>query len=415
MDAIVLDGNQRSSLAITRSLGKRGLSVAVGEERGNSLSSRSRHSVESFTYPSPARDPAGFVEALRTHAQGKRGAVLFPGTDVTMKEVLARRGLLEENLRIPFAEVHRYDSLTDKWNLFSVAERSGVPIPRTVFPRGGTGAGRFPESPETDRLGFPVVVKPARSRVWSDGHWAGTAVAYASDETELERIRGEKIFRAVPFLLQERIEGPGVGIFLLMQDGEVLARFAHRRIREKPPSGGVSVLCESIEPPPDALRASICLLGEMRWTGVAMVEFKRDRRDGVHKLMEVNARFWGSLQLAVSCGVDFPYLLYRMAKGEAVRGPNRYRVGLRSRWELGDLDHLLIRLCRKPEELSLPRDAPTRMSVLREFLLDSVRPSVRHEILRPDDPGPFLFELREYFRHLRRREPALVRPSGDPA
>lgn len=63
--------------------------------------------------------------------------------------------------------------------------------------------------------------------------------------------------------MQERIKGPGIGMFLLMKDGNVLARFAHRRIREKPPSGGVSVLCESINPPSLALNAATRLLKEM--------------------------------------------------------------------------------------------------------------------------------------------------------
>jgi hypothetical protein len=131
-----------------------------------------------------------------------------------------------------------------------------------------------------------------------------------------------------------------------MRDGAVLARFAHRRLREKPPSGGVSVLCESIEPPVDALDAATRLLAGVRWNGVAMVEYKIDEREGVARILEVNARFWGSLELAVSAGVDFPYLLFRMATGERIGESTGYRVGLKVRWELGDLDHLWIRLFR---------------------------------------------------------------------
>ncbi len=46
--------------------------------------------------------------------------------------------------------------------------------------------------------------------------------------------------------------------------------------------------------------------GALDWTGVAMVEFKLDARDGVAKLMEINGRFWGSLQLADRRGRRFP-------------------------------------------------------------------------------------------------------------
>jgi predicted ATP-grasp superfamily ATP-dependent carboligase len=82
------------------------------------------------------------------------------------------------------------------------------------------------------------------------------------------------------------------------------------------------------------------LLDDLHWHGVAMVEFKQDAADGLPKLMEINGRFWGSLQLAIDAGVDFPALLV-----SAIASPPRpqepYRVGVRSRWFWGDVDSLL--------------------------------------------------------------------------
>ena len=96
-----------------------------------------------------------------------------------------------------------------------------------------------------------------------------------------------------------------------------IAWFAHRRIREKPPSGGVSVLCESVAVDPMLKEYAERLLRAAEYRGVAMVEF-RIGTDGRPYLMEVNARFWGSLQLAIDCGVDFPWLYYQMLMGEKV-------------------------------------------------------------------------------------------------
>ena len=182
-----------------------------------------------------------------------------------------------------------------------------------------------------------------------------------------------------------------------MRDGQIVAQFAHRRIREKPPSGGVSVLCESICAPEEALVAQEGLLEKWRWFGVAMVEFKCDRRDSVPKLMEVNARFWGSLQLAISAGVDFPFLLCRLANNEKIDKQSDYEIGLKSRWELGDLDHLLIRLRRRKKDSILPYNAPSRGKVLVDFIGDFFNPSVKHEVLRSDNPKPFFWEFRRYF------------------
>ena len=85
------------------------------------------------------------------------------------------------------------------------------------------------------------------------------------------------------------------------------AVFAHRRLREKPPSGGVSVYRESVAPDPSLVARAAALLAGLGWRGVAMVEMKTDARTGTPYLMEVNGRFWGSLQLAVDAGVDGIY------------------------------------------------------------------------------------------------------------
>jgi predicted ATP-grasp superfamily ATP-dependent carboligase len=60
---------------------------------------------------------------------------------------------------------------------------------------------------------------------------------------------------------------------------------------------------------------------------VAQVEFLEDERDGRLKLMEVNPRFWDSLQMAIQAGVDFPRLLYEVATRGDVPPRLEYRAG----------------------------------------------------------------------------------------
>lgn len=396
MEVIVLDGNQRPALAITRSLGKRGIRVTVGDETERSLSSCSRFCAGSFVYPSPYQDPEGFFQAVLERTRELRQAILLPVTDVTVSEILRRRGEFAEGTTIPFDGFDKYRLVSDKAWLVSQCRTLGLPVPRSVLSTDFEDRGDVIVAAKA--LGFPLVVKPSLSRIRTATGWIGTHVRYARDEGELRDILSRELFSKLPFVLQERVQGPGVGIFLLMRDGVVLARFAHRRLREKPPSGGVSVLCESIEPPADALDAATRLLAGVRWNGVAMVEFKIDERGGVARILEVNARFWGSLELAVSAGVDFPHLLFLMAKGERIGESTGYRVGLKLRWELGDLDHLWIRLFRNSSGQSLPAGSPSRTSVLANFVADSFRRSVRNEVFQLQDARPFLHELGRYVR-----------------
>jgi predicted ATP-grasp superfamily ATP-dependent carboligase len=383
---------------VVRSLGAIGIPVFSGETGGRSISSSSKYCSGAFSYTSPYVDTSGFIEdVIRVVRGGGATSVLLPMTDVTLEEILKNRHRFGSGVRIPFSSHPRYTQVSDKCSLFRLARRLSVPIPRTVFPSDLDGVEEIVA--RAGALGYPVVLKPARSRYREGSGWRKASVRYAHDAGELRILMRQEPFLSFPYLLQERVEGPGIGVFLLMRNGEVLARFAHRRIREKPPSGGVSVLCESIDPPHDAMASAVRLLRELEWNGVAMVEFKEDRRDGRCLLMEINARFWGSLQLAVSAGVDFPYLLYKTALGEPVTAPPVYRYGLKSRWELGDLDHLLLRARKTPSALNLPPGAPTLGKVALEFLADFVRPSVRCEVFRPSDPAPFLHEVRDYFRN----------------
>ena len=151
----------------------------------------------------------------------------------------------------------------------------------------------------------------------------------------------------------------------------------------------VSVLSESIAVDPRLLDQAALLLGPLGWHGVAMLEYKEDRQTGRLVLMEVNGRFWGSLQLAVDAGVDFPFLSYQLAVGQALEQPAAYRVGLKSRWLLGDLDHLAVRLLRR--DLNLPEPAPSKFRAVIEFMKVQ-----RADVCSWKDPRPFIHELQQY-------------------
>ena len=395
---IILDGNTRSALAATRSLGMKGIDVVVGAEGGRSLASSSRFCKRFFTYPSPDSDPAAFLRAVREMSERNVNAVLFPMTDMTVNEILLNRNLLPENVLIPFSEHVLYDALSDKENLFRQARKLAIPMPETLFSSDFTS--REALVSEAVGMGFPLVVKAAHSRERLSGKYVASSAMYANNPRELRSILGNPPYHQTRCLVQKRIQGKGIGIFLLARNGDILAKFAHRRIREKPPSGGVSVLCESIRPPTEALDSASRLISINKWHGVAMIEFKWDDEENRPKLIEVNGRFWGSLNLAIRSGVDFPFLLYRLALGEKVEGPADYRIGLKSRWELGDLDHLLIRLKRNSDHPSLSGTSVKKRDALGAFLADFFRPTVTHEVFNSRDPGPFLYEVKEYVRDL---------------
>jgi predicted ATP-grasp superfamily ATP-dependent carboligase len=388
---LVTDGEQRAYLAVVRSLGRAGHVVHVGAARLRSLAGVSRFASSRHVLPDPLREPGDFARSVQSLVHARNVDLVIPVTEPSLLSLLPIRDQLGR-ARIPFPDLERFLAITDKQKVLEVASELGIGVP-------GQHVLRVPEeraSLDVGALRFPLVLKPGRSVGEADGTRHKLDVVHVATPAALETALEALPAAAYPVLLQQRIVGPGIGVFLLIWDGQVRAEFSHRRIRENPPSGGVSVYRESIPADPDLVARSRTLLEHFAWQGVAMVEYKVDSTSGVAYLMEINGRFWGSLQLAVDAGVDFPRLLVDAALG-AKPGPlPRYRAGVRSRWWWGDVNHVLARLRRSRQRLSLPLDAPGRLSALRDFLI-LWRPGDRNEVFRLGDPAPLLLETKNWF------------------
>jgi predicted ATP-grasp superfamily ATP-dependent carboligase len=391
MTVFVTDGDQRPALAIVRTLGRRGLRVMVGEEGPASLASSSKYCVRHVTYPSPYSDWSAFERFLADFVAREHVDLVMPVTDVTTRAVCANQERLERHCALAVPPLGSFDLVTNKARLLEYAASCGVPIPRTHVV---DGAARLPEVLES--IAFPAVVKSVQSRIPTEHGWESSGVHYAYCRAELEQLyQDHDVFSRYPSLIQERIVGPGVGVFVLFDRGTLVADFAHKRLREKPPAGGASVLSESA--PVDArLRDhAIRLLGPIGWHGVAMMEYKQDQSSGDFLLMEVNGRFWGSLQLAIDAGVDFPFLAWQLATGQRPEVLPPYAVGVRNRWLCGDVDHLLLRLFRSERSLHLPAGTRSKWRALADFLKFS-EPGLHYDVATRDDLRPSIYELRQW-------------------
>jgi predicted ATP-grasp superfamily ATP-dependent carboligase len=392
MKILVTDGNNRAALAITRSLGQKGHTIIVGDYQYPSLASSSKYCRDHILYPNPTENPDGFINEVIASIKEKRIDVLLPVSDVTTIPVCENKERLERFCKVPFPGARAVNLAADKSELFRLARDLGVPIPSTLRLESYNDL-----QMTLTKISFPVVIKPSRSRVPTQEGWVSTSVKYADSEEELRTILKAESPLAYPVLLQERITGPGIGVFSCYNRGKPLAFFSHRRLREKPPSGGVSVLRESIPLSPMARDISTQLLNHLQWHGVAMVEFKMDDRDNIPKLMEINGRFWGSLQLAIDAGVDFPALLIATLGKEEVAPVESYRLGVKTRWLMGDLDSLLMILFKDRKKLKLPAGHRGRLPYLLEFLKLWEKNSY-YEVLKWHDLKPWVFEFTQWCR-----------------
>ncbi|HDO20178.1 MAG TPA: ATP-grasp domain-containing protein [Candidatus Bathyarchaeota archaeon] len=206
--------------------------------------------------------------------------------------ILARyKSLIPDDTIIPIPEYNTIIAASDKFKLIELCERIGVKCPKTLRPTENT-LGKILE-----KIGLPLVVK---------GTSDASSPQYAFTVEQLEKIMKNR--NKENLILQEFIAGVGCGYFVLAKDGHALVEYTHTRVIEAKPSGGPSIVAR-IDNNPKIMKIGRKIVEKLKWTGVLMAEFKKDYETGEHYLIELNPKFWGSLELAVSKGIDFPKYL----------------------------------------------------------------------------------------------------------
>lgn len=387
---LLTDPEQRAALAAARSLGRQGWRVmTLGVSRGLAGISRSvvrHHHISQFSVGIASHLVAAVAEVVRR----EQVDVVVPVSDAASRVLLGASEAVGAVVAGPTAAA--YARASDKSALLAVAAQCGLRVPRQC-----ALTARADGHLVAAHISGAVVVKPARSVVEIEGTSTSLGVRFVADPSFLDAVLAKYPDEAYPLLVQERTFGDGVGVFLLRSGGVTHLQFAHRRLREKPPAGGVSTYREAIMPPSALLAQCERLLDALQYEGPAMIEFKQDGRTGEFVLMEINARLWGSLQLAVDAGVDFPLALVQMALGHPITLPRIVDVGVRTVWELGEVDHALALLRRSREELHGPSTLSVGWRAALRALTDH-RWSDRPEVFRWSDPMPFVAELTRWVR-----------------
>jgi predicted ATP-grasp superfamily ATP-dependent carboligase len=379
---MVTDAGIGSAIAVIRSLGRKGWRVIAADSDPHSPGFRSRYAQEQLLYPPPENSPRECIETLLHVASEKRVDLIIPVTDAIILPLSAARARFDGVCKLALPDSAALDVVTNKLKTLQLAERLGIPAPLTCPVRTTVDAlehGR--------RLGWPVVLKPQMSRLYREQKEIQSfKVSYANNPRQLTK-QMQRFEGRCQVLLQEYYEGIGYGVELLMFEGRTLAAFQHRRLREIPINGGASAFRQSVPLDPTLYSHAVRMLKELNWTGLAMVEFKAGK-DGP-KLMEINGRIWGSLPLAVHCGMDFPARLADLylygPPGRATAPDTSYVVGMRARnlyLEMVWVAQVLYGRRRYP---FLPM--PSRRQALKA-VVQLLNPAYKFDILSLEDPYP---------------------------
>lgn len=307
------------------------MSVLVAEETILNPSAFSRYCSRSLVCPSPRYEAEKYFVWLTDTIKRYKCDMIFPMDDCTMQIIMDHREELLKLCRLPIPSYESYVKATDKGNAALIASEAGVECPKTYEP------GSFTELEAiADDIKYPVVVKP---RISSGSR--GIRKAYSRDEMFSLYTEVDKYYPKP--LIQEYIgSGDRFDVCLLYDmEGRLKASFVQKELRHFPLEMGPSTIQESIYYP-ELIEKSIAIMDRLNWRGIAELEYMMDERDGKPKFMEINSRFWASLETAIYSGVDFPWLLYNIIKGNEIEEVHEYKTGQRCRWLFpGDILHFI--------------------------------------------------------------------------
>ena len=406
MTVLVTCGHTRAGLAAVRGLGRAGVAVAVAAPQRPALAMWSRYATTTLLLPDAASEAKRFAAAVADELSGRHADGALAATDAALWALSRWRSGLSANAQA-FLPPHEAVVLSlDRSALRDRARTLGVAAVPTW---------RIDSPKDVE----PVVLRLQQQVAGADGRlWALVRPMVPSVEREDGTRR---VATAIPVesvggmrrllydredlvdggcLIELRPPGDYLGYGAVCRDGEVIAEVFQERLRERGDLSGVSTFARTI-PVDDAIRsAGRAILKGLKFNGPCLVEFTRGD-DGAVRLVNVIPRLWGSLALAMHAGVNVPWLVTRLARGDDVEPGHISRPGVVWRWVVGDLEVLAQRLGRLLSRVEGRGVIRRRAAGLRELLELRDLWRARPDVFELDDPLPSALELKQRLEEIR--------------
>lgn len=327
---------------------------------------------------------------MKLAAQGSERPVLIPTNDVFIEFIVERYQSLVSRFRVPAAYAGLAAQLLDKKRFHELCRKLVVATPGVWSVDNSRALLAL-----ADQVPLPCLLKPTlihRARSFLNGR--KVLIAQTREEF-VEQVA------AMPddcggWLVQEIIPGPESAITLfggcIDSSGRPRQVFSARKLRQYPPGFGSASLVSS-ERCEETETRTLAFLEQIGFQGVCGAEFKRDPRDGVLKIIEINPRPTLWFQISHDAGKQIVTALLADLLQGSVPDEQPQEPAVLWRYALKDAFSALFYL-RAPREFVLPKPAVCLATPIRKR---------SWPVFAFDDPRPALFEPFGYVRKLRER------------
>ena len=304
---IIVLGCHVGGLGVIRALGPHSCHIIAASYNRTDFAHVSRYVSESVRLPHPYHEEKAFVGYLMEKGPEWNGAFIIETEDVAAVALSRNKDRLSRYYKIASADWPVLKFFVDKQETYALAEKCGVPHPKTFTPASMEEFERC-----ADGLRYPCILKPVHSQQFV--YRFNVKNFQVDDRDELEEKLQVCLDENHPVMVQEIIPGPDTEIYQLQayvnKNGEISARFFNNKVRQNPPRFGIMRVGISTERNAEVEDLSERLIKESDYRGYFHIEFRKDPRDGRYKLMEVNTRMIRPSWMAVSCGVNFPWIMF---------------------------------------------------------------------------------------------------------
>lgn len=368
---VVILSCHTTGLGVIRALGSMGVPVIVVQYNKGDMGQVSKFVKEIVIAPHPDKSPDQFIDILVICGKKYPGSILIPADDETLQIVSRNKVDLSRYFTVACTDRTISELFLDKKKTYALAEKSGVPVGRTYVPASVDDLINHSRGME-----FPCLVKPCFSHRYFEIFRKKMVIV--NDMNQMIAAYREASEADVEVMVQEFIPGDdqqGVNYNSYFVNGAPLVEFTAFKVRLSPPCIGVPSVVVSRQIP-EVLDLGRKILVAMNYDGYSCTEFKRDARDGVFKLMEVNGRHNRSTSLAVQCGINFPWIQYRHLVGEEMPALRTARSGVYWIDEFKDVPKIF-------------GGAQERTTPYSSFFVPYIKPHV-FSVFNWSDPLPFL-------------------------
>lgn len=333
---VITDVKWRKSLSAIRSIGKNNnFIVAVGNsifDMGLWSSYVNKRIIISNIKDNHEKYKEKIIQILdQCYKKYRKRPILIAMEDETLNLLMQNSNIVNK-CKWLFPNIESFVIANNKFMSLKLASELGIDVPYTKQFDTATELIQFLRL----NLKKDWVVKPQISK----GSFGLTYISKDFDEVTIKKHWKQY----GKLIVQDRIplEGESICVGMIFsKTHKLIDYFVYMRLRTYPVKGGPSTCRVSISNL-GLVKKSSHIMEALKWTGVVMLEWKKDIRDDSYKLIEINPRFWGSLELGIKCGVNFPQHYVDLSSDREVTTYNQYPLDVLSRWVIpGDILWLL--------------------------------------------------------------------------